>query len=115
MIFGQIIADARKKLGISQKDLADRIKKLPWRTSAPDRNSFHECGSNCSSGLKKFFGTLVQPGICGPCLSGVGFLLLLASSARLASEDARLLPNQRSQNSRGTQYARAWHARNFAD
>ena len=35
MTFGQIIADARKKLGISQKDLADRIKKEDGQSISP--------------------------------------------------------------------------------
>jgi transcriptional regulator with XRE-family HTH domain len=35
MAFGQIIADARKKLGISQKDLAKRIKKEDGEPISP--------------------------------------------------------------------------------
>src|SRR5258706_16248323 len=35
MTFGQIIADARKKLGISQKELAERIKKEDGDSISP--------------------------------------------------------------------------------
>lgn len=35
MSFGQIIADARKKLGISQKDLAKRIRKEDGEPISP--------------------------------------------------------------------------------
>jgi transcriptional regulator with XRE-family HTH domain len=35
MTFGQIIADARKKLGISQKDFAERIKKEDGQAISP--------------------------------------------------------------------------------
>jgi len=35
MTFGQIIADARKKLGLSQKELAERIKKEDGESISP--------------------------------------------------------------------------------
>ena len=35
MSFGQVIAEARKKLGLSQKDLASRIKKEDGSTISP--------------------------------------------------------------------------------
>ena len=35
MLFGQVIAEARKKLGLSQKDLAGRIKKDDGASISP--------------------------------------------------------------------------------